>query len=141
MRLNRRRLGTIALVFVAAVGVITALAHTSCIFLGVSCYLAQMAPEFIVDSALAGTAVAPIGTLFVCGLFLLCAAYALSAARLISEIPFLKAGIIVISILCIVRGLATIPLLIVFPDAATTFAIDELAPGGLGCALLVISLI
>lgn len=122
MSVRLRRYGVALLSFVAAVAIITAIAHMSCIYLGPSCFSAQLAPVAIVDSAKNGTWLAPIGTIFVSSLFLLCAVFALSAANLIPTIPKLRLGIIIISGLCIVRGLATVPLLATFPEAATFFA-------------------
>lgn len=107
----------------ALIVIFTAIAHMSCIYLGPACFEAQMAPPEIVQSAIDGTWFAPVGTLLVSSVFLLCAAYALSAASLIRTLPFLKLGMYVISIGFIFRGLATLPLSIVFPEVVSTFSI------------------
>ena len=122
MSMSRRWLGVVLLSLVAAVAVITVIAHMSCIYLGPSCFSAQLAPVAIVESAKEGTWVAPIGTLVISFIFLLCALYVLSAARLVFPVPILRLGIILISCLCIVRGIATIPLLAIVPEVATLFA-------------------
>ena len=95
----------------------------SCIFLGESCYRSQLAPEVIIQSAVNGTLLAPVGTTFISTLFLVCAIYALSAANVIMKLPLLKTAIYSISILCILRGLATIPLSLTYPEMVTSFSI------------------
>lgn len=120
---NKNKIGVAALLAVAAIAVFTAMAHMSCLVLGESCYRAQLAPEVIVNSATEGTWIAPAGTLFVSALFLICAIYAASAAKLIKPVPFLRLGIFTISGLCLLRGAATWPLSIMFPDKVTMFSI------------------
>lgn len=121
--MNRNTIGTAALIAVAMIAVFTAVAHMSCIVLGEACYRAQLAPELIVNSAIEGTWIAPIGTTLVSTLFLVCAVYALSAAKLIKAVPMLKPGIILISGLCLSRGIATVPLALLFPDKVNLFAL------------------
>jgi hypothetical protein len=53
----------------------------------------------------------------------LCAAYALSAAKIITRLPLLKAGIYTISALCIFRGISTVPLSLMYPDMVSSFSI------------------
>jgi len=83
--LDREVLGKVALVMVAFVATITAYAHMFCIVLGVDCYRAQMAPDSNVKSAIHGTWFAPLGTAFISVLFLVCAAFVLSAAKTIKH--------------------------------------------------------
>lgn len=123
MTLNRHKSGIAALLIVAGIAVTTAIAHMSCIVIGPNCFRAQLAPEIIVKSAVEGTWIAPIGTLFVSVLFLVCAIYAVSATKLIKPVPMLRAGIFVISGLCLLRGIATIPIVVLYPNIITTFAI------------------
>lgn len=117
------KIGAYALVLAAFIAVFTALAHASCIILGPSCYQAQMAPDQIVQSAIDGTWVAPIGTLAISFLFMLCAAYALSAAGILRRLPLLNLGIHCIAALCVVRGFATVPLSLMFPDMVSSFSV------------------
>lgn len=138
LSMSRRHFGVVLLSLVAAIAVVTVIAHMSCIYLGPSCFSAQLAPVAIVESAKEGTWLAPIGTLVVSSVFLLCALYVLSAAKLMFPVPMLRLGIIVISCLCIFRGIATIPMLAIVPEAATLFA--KIAgvvwfSSGLSCAL------
>ena len=102
--MNRNKVGLIFLSIAAGIAIFTALAHMSCIFLGESCYRSQLAPEAIIQSAVNGSLLAPLGTIFVSSLFLLCAIYALSAANIIIKLPLLRTAIYSISTLCILRG-------------------------------------
>ena len=121
--MNRTKIGAFFLCVGAIIGIITALAHLSCIFLGEDCYRSQMAPEFIIRSAVDGTLLAPIATIIVSSLFLVCGLYALSAANIMVRLPFMSAAIHSISAICVVRGFATIPLILAYPEEAGTFVI------------------
>lgn len=121
--MNKDKIGHLFLIIAAAIAIFTALAHMSCIFLGESCYRAQLAPELIIQSAANGSLLAPVATTFVSSLFLLCAVYALSAAKIIMKLPLLKTAIYTISIVCILRGLATIPLWLAYPEMFSSFPI------------------
>ena len=121
--MNRNKVGLIFLSIAAGIAIFTALAHMSCIFLGESCYRSQLAPEAIIQSAVNGSLLAPLGTTFVSSLFLLCAIYALSAANIIIKLPLLRTAIYSISTLCILRGLATIPLWLAYPEMFSSFPI------------------
>lgn len=118
-----KKMGVAAFVIAAVIAVFTALSHLSCIYLGASCYKAQMAPPEIVESAINGTLLAPVGTIFIASLFLLCAAYALSRAGVIRTLPLLNLGVVTIGVLSLVRGVATVPLSVVYPDMVSTFSI------------------
>jgi hypothetical protein len=114
---------SIGLLIAASIALITAVAHLSCIFLGAKCYEAQMAPAQIIQSSIEGTLLAPIGTLFISLLFFTCTLFALSGAGYIRKLPLLKTALISISVLCIVRGIITIPLSFIFPEMVTSFSI------------------
>ncbi|MEJ2612574.1 MAG: hypothetical protein P8179_21570 [Candidatus Thiodiazotropha sp.] len=115
--------GIIALILVALIATFTALAHLSCILLGPSCYKAQLAPSEIVQSATDGTLLAPVSTVVISALFLLCAVFAVSGAGFIKKLPLLKPVLITISGLCLVRGVVTIPFSLLFPEMVSTFSI------------------
>ena len=121
--MNKNKVGQLFLSIVAGIAILTAIAHISCVFLGENCYRSQLAPEVIIQSAVNGTLLAPVGTTFISLLFLLCAIYALSAAKIIIKLPLLKTAIYSISILCILRGLATIPLSLTYPEMVSSFSI------------------
>ena len=120
---DHQTIARIGLVLGALIAIFTAIAHMSCIYFGPACFEAQMAPSEIVQSAIDGTWVAPVGTLLVSSIFLLCAAYALSAAKLLKTLPFLRLGMYVISLGCIFRGVATLPLSFAFPEMVSAFSI------------------
>ncbi|GLX77327.1 hypothetical protein tinsulaeT_06670 [Thalassotalea insulae] len=107
---------------VALIAVGTAIAHMSCIFLGPQCYAAQMAPPEIVQSAENGTLLAPLSTAFISLLFIIVGLYSLSSARVIRRLPLLSLAVYVISTLCIVRGLATIPSSFIYPELVSIFS-------------------
>ena len=119
---HKNKIGMYFLVIAAGIAILTAFSHMSCIAIGESCYRAQLAPEPIIQSAINGTMVAPVGTIFISILFILCAAYALSAAKLIAQLPLLNMGIYTISALCLFRGVATVPLSLMFPDMVSNFS-------------------
>jgi hypothetical protein len=119
----KNRVGVLFLGLAASIAVFTVVAHMSCIFIGESCYRAQLAPEPIIQSAINGTLLAPLGTIFISSLFIICAAYALSAANLIVKLPLLKIGVYTISTLCLLRGIATIPLSLLSPVMVSHFFI------------------
>ena len=102
--MNKDKVGHLFLIIAAVIAIFTALAHMSCIFLGESCYRAQLAPELIIQSAANGSLLAPVTTTFVSSLFLLCAVYALSAAKVIMKLPPLKTAIYTISIVYFERA-------------------------------------
>lgn len=118
-----KKYGKFLLFLVALISIGTAIAHMSCILLGPQCYAVQMAPPEIIESAKNGTLLAPIGASIVSLLFVVVALYSMSSAGVIKKLPFLSVGVYVISILCVVRGVATIPSSFIFPEMVSTFSI------------------
>lgn len=119
MKLNT----VVSLTLGALISAGTAIAHLSCIVLGPSCYKAQLAPPEIIQSAIEGTWLAPVGTTLVSMLFLLCSLFALSGAGLIRKLPLLNIALLSIAVLCLFRAIATIPASYLFPDQVNTFSI------------------
>jgi hypothetical protein len=117
------RIGIFLLIAAAGIAIFTALSHMSCLVIGESCYRAQLAPSIIIQSAIDGTMIAPIGTTVISALFILCAAYALSATKIITRLPLLTVGIYTISVLCMFRGVSTVPLSFMYPDMVSSFSI------------------
>ncbi|SMF19825.1 hypothetical protein SAMN02745866_01223 [Alteromonadaceae bacterium Bs31] len=115
--------GIIALSLGAAISAGTGIAHMSCIFLGPACYKAQLAPPVIVRSAVDGTLLAPVGTVLISSLFFACAIFAASGAGFIKKMPLLSLALLTIAILCVLRGLATIPSSYFFPEFVSTFSL------------------
>lgn len=101
-----------------------ALARVSCIWLGPECYYFQGVDIRILMSSKDSTSFAPVATLLVSSLFLISGLYALSAARVIRRLPFLKIGIFVIGIICLQRGLHAAPNLIMHPPLRNLFSIS-----------------
>ncbi|MCL1077593.1 hypothetical protein D5R81_11720 [Parashewanella spongiae] len=104
------------LFFVAFLAFGVVIAHMSCIYLGEQCYSAQMAPQILIESAKAGTLVAPVATIIVSFMFFIVGLYALSSARVITNLPFLNAAVITISVLCIIRGILPLQLWLRKPE-------------------------
>lgn len=111
-----RSTGVILLLTAAVIAALTVIAHMACIWLGPTCFESQMAPPDIVQSARDGTLYAPIATTIVSALFLTCALYALSAAGKIRRMPFLTLGVYTIALICLLRGIAIVPINAWFPD-------------------------
>lgn len=82
-----------------------------------------MAPPELVQSSKQGTLLAPIATLVISGMFILCGLYALSGAKIIKQIPLTHLALVGIAGLCILRGLSTIPLSFIFPEMVSAFSI------------------
>ncbi len=119
--MNRKsKIGKSALILAALISAITAIAHLSCIYLGPSCYKAQMAPQQILQSAIDETWLAPISTAMVSSLFLVCTIYALSGAGIIRKLPLLRLFTYSIATLCIFRGTAIFPLSFLYPTVLST---------------------
>lgn len=112
-----------ALIICALIALVTAISHISCIFLGAACYQAQLAPAQIVQSATDGTLLAPLATLTVSLLFILCGLFALSGASFIKKLPFQNLALLTIAILCTLRGLSTVPLSFLFPEIVSDFSL------------------
>ena len=87
----------------------SAIWHLLCIFGGPSWFAFARAPQQIIDSAVQGTLLAPIGTIIVASLMFACTVFAFSAVGLIRKVPLLKSALITIAILCTLRGLIAIP--------------------------------
>lgn len=90
----------------------TAIWHLLCIIGGPSWYAFARAPKVIVDSAMQGTFIAPLGAIVIASLMFTRTAYAFSGAGLIRKIPLLVPVLITISFICFVRALIVVPYLI-----------------------------
>ncbi len=111
------------LAIVALIAGFTALAHLSCIVLGPQCYEIQMAPPIIVQSAVDGTWIAPLGTVFAAVLFLMCCAYALAEANWSRSLPLQRLASLTIGILCVIRGILPIQLYLRIPERVDNIAL------------------
>lgn len=88
---------------------VSAIWHLLCIFGGPSWFVFARAPQQIIDSAVQRTLLAPIGTMIVASLMFACTIFAFSAVGLIRKVPLLKSALIIIAVLCTLRGLIAIP--------------------------------
>jgi len=86
-----------------------------CALGGPSWYAFARAPRVVVESAAAGTLLAPIGAVVIASLMLTCTAYAFSGAGLIKKIPLLKMALVVIALICLTRALIAFPYLLSHP--------------------------
>jgi hypothetical protein len=121
--MNTTSLGSLMLISVAALALFTALSHMSCIVLGPECYRAQMAPEALIELSQSAPWRAALETTLVSLLFVATAIFCLSGAGVIRKVPMLKPAIITISVICTLRGIATLPLSVLFPEHVTIFSI------------------
>ena len=110
------RLSQYSLVIVSVVAFAVAIAHSSCIYFGEQCYSLQMAPELIVESAKAGTWIAPVGAIAASSIFIVIGLYALSAAKIVRRLPLLKPVVLTLSTLFVIRGLLPLQLWIRKPE-------------------------
>ncbi|GMM83836.1 hypothetical protein [Pseudoalteromonas sp. MTN2-4] len=115
--------GSLMLISVAALAFFTALSHMSCIVLGPECYRVQMAPEALIELSKSAPWRAALETTLVSLLFVATAIFCLSGAGVIRKVPMLKPAIITISVICSLRGIATLPLSLLFPEQVTAFSI------------------
>lgn len=97
------------LISAGVIASVSAIWHLLCIFGGPSWFAFARAPQQIIDSAQNGTLIAPLGTIIVAALMFSCTIFAFSAVGLIRKVPFIKSALMTIAVLCILRGLITIP--------------------------------
>jgi hypothetical protein len=99
-----------------------ALLHIACIVGGPDWYRFFGAGEQIAQMAERGHWYPPIVTLFIATILAIWAAYAFSGAGFIRRLPLLRAGLVAISAVYLVRGLAIVPIL-AMPTLRTPFNI------------------
>lgn len=120
----KSKIGILLLILAAAIAMGTALAHLSCIYFGPQCYAVQMAPKAIVDSAINGSYLAPIGTMFASSIFVILGLYALAGTGIANKIitklndilPLVNYAIYTIAFLCIIRGILPLQLWLRHPE-------------------------
>ncbi|MEW6989256.1 hypothetical protein AADZ91_01090 [Colwelliaceae bacterium 6441] len=89
---------------------IAAVWHLLCVVGGPSWYEFARAPKVIIQSAKQGTWLAPISTMLVAGLMFACSVFALSTVGMIRQLPLRRTAMAVITVLCLLRGGAIVPL-------------------------------
>ena len=97
--------------------------HLGAVVGGESWYAFFGAPAAVVESARAGTWLAPVSAMVIAGLMAICAAYACSVLGLIRRLPLLRPGLASIAAVCLVRALALVPLAFSHPELRNAFEI------------------
>lgn len=110
-----------ALIIAGSLSAIAALLHVAIVLGGPGWYRFFGAGERLATAAEDGRWYPAIVTLGIAAVLMLWAAYALSGAGVLAPLPFLKVGLIIITGIYLVRGLAIIPLMIVSREKATPF--------------------
>ena len=112
-----------ALAIGAGLSVVAALLHVACIVGGPPWYRFFGAGERIAQAAARGSWYPALATLGITFVLLAWAAYALSAAGALPALPLLKAGIVAITAVYLLRGLVLFPVLVFKPEQLTPFVV------------------
>ena len=107
----------------ASIGLFGALTHWAAPLIGPDWYAFLHSPASVVTSARTGSWLAPSGAVVIGALMFLCAVYAFSGAGIIRRIPLLRTALVVITAICVLRGLALVPVLVLLPGRASGFDI------------------
>jgi hypothetical protein len=98
-----------------------ALLHLGCIIFGGDWYRFFGAGEQMAQMAEAGNIYPTIVTLVIVTLLAIWSLYALAGAGLILRLPLLRLGLCVIAAIYLLRGIAFVPLMPMFPGNSITF--------------------
>ena len=109
------------LVVAAICSGVAALLHLGCIVFGGDWYRFFGAGEQMAQMAEAGHIYPTIVTLIITTLLTIWSLYALSGAGVILRLPLLRLGLCVIAAIYLLRGIAFIPLMPMFPGNSITF--------------------
>ena len=104
------------LVFGGALSAVAALLHVAIIIGGPQWYRFFGAGEELATMAEKGAWYPVVLTFSIAVVLMIWALYAFSGAGLIRRLPFLKVGLVIISAIYLIRGIAFIPACIVKPD-------------------------
>ncbi|MEO8803652.1 MAG: hypothetical protein ABI304_00650 [Rudaea sp.] len=104
-----------SLLLATAIALFGAAIHWIAPLLGPDWYAFLHAPAAAVASARNGTAFGPSGAIVIGALMFACALFGLSARGDLRYLPFTRAALVVISFICLVRGLIVIPYIIILP--------------------------
>lgn len=119
-------------VYLAAIIALVGVAiHVAAIFGGAAWYAYFSAPPVVVESARAGTWLAPVSCAVIAGLMALCAAYAFSALGHIRRLPLLRLMLGSMAGVCLLRALILLPLAISHPELRNAFEIGAALVWGL----------
>jgi len=109
------------LILAAICSGIGALAHLGCIVFGGDWYRYLGAGEQMAQMAEAGAIYPTLVTSFIVAMLAIWSLYALSGAGVILRLPLLRLGLCVIATIYLLRSIAFIPLMPIFPDNSMVF--------------------
>ena len=98
-----------------------AVLHLGCIVFGASWYRAFGAGEAMAQMAEAGLVYPTVVTSILVAILTIWSLYALSGAGVIRKLPLLRTALCLIAAIYILRGVAFIPLMPMFPENSLTF--------------------
>jgi hypothetical protein len=114
----------VVLVWLAvAIALIGVLIHIGAILGGPSWFEFFGAPPVVVESARAGTLLAPLGSAIIAALMALCAFLAFSALGFVRTVPLLRPMLGLVACVTLLRGLAIVPIAILKPELINTFEV------------------
>ena len=111
------------LVFAGVLSGVAAVVHVAIIIGGAQWYRFFGAGEELATMAESGSWYPAVLTGAIAVVLLVWALYAFSGAGLMRRLPFLKAGLVIISALYLIRGLAFIPVYLVQPEMVDGFLV------------------
>jgi hypothetical protein len=111
------------LVFGGALSIVAALLHVAIVIGGSQWYRFFGAGEELATMAEKGSWYPAVLTFGIAVVLLIWALYAFSGAGLIRRLPLLKVGLVVISAIYLIRGIAFIPAYIVKPEIVDEFLV------------------
>ena len=109
-----------------AAGILSAAAsvlHVATVIGGPDWYRFFGAGEEMAGAAERGSLTPGLVTVAIAGILALWSLYAFSAAGLVRRLPLLRTALVLITAVYMLRGLAVVPLLVLRPELADTFAI------------------
>ncbi|MCF6226402.1 MAG: hypothetical protein L3J22_08915 [Xanthomonadales bacterium] len=109
------------LIIAAICSGLAAIAHLGCIIFGAEWYRFFGAGEAMAKMAEAGHWYPTVVTLFLVAVLSLWSLYALSGAQVIARLPLLRLGLVVISAIYILRGIAFVAIMPAFPENSLMF--------------------
>ena len=113
-----KRIAHFSLLVASAIALFGAAIHWIAPALGPDWYAFLHAPAAAVASARNGTAFGPLGAFIIGTLMFACALFGLSARGDLRYLPFTRAALVVISFICLTRGLIIVPYIIIVPKVS-----------------------
>ncbi len=111
-----RSIAHLSLLVAATIALFGAIIHWVAPAIGPDWYAFLHAPPAAVESARNGSAFGPVGAFVIGSLMFACTLFALSGRGDLRYLPFTRAALIVISFICIVRGLIIVPYIVILPS-------------------------